>query len=446
MRHRWLWGVALSLGFVSGLAVGTATAPPAVGAALRELEPGLWRAEVGDFTELVAAVAFDADDIWAAGDGIVHFDGAGWRQTLPGKRPFFQAIDGLSSQQLWAAGAIEVTYCDRYGVMYRYDGVAWRAETVETHVPLYDVDMVSATDGWAVGGVENAVIVRYDGTAWRAQVAPEVAGLRAVHAVATDDVWAVGNRGAMAHFDGRDWTAVDGPRFANLTDVHFLDQDFGVAVGVDTSTPTGVVLVYRGGEWSLDSLEELPQLYSVQVLAPAVIVAVGGNGAILFNDGRSWREVGRTHPGGYHAYGWGPALHSLVVLPDRETMIAVGYAGQVVRIEDTLAWTELHTGHRAVGHRHAGRRLRLDRGLRRAAAAVGRDGLDGPGVPRQRPLAAGRGRGGPGRRVGGGAAGDGAPLGWRHLDGTATLHLAGPAGSGLHRTQRRLGRRQRLRE
>lgn len=397
MGDRRLWAAALAMGGGLGLATGVVTAPPPARAALRELAPGMWQAEVGDFTHLVSAVAFAADDIWAAGDGIVHFDGAGWRQTLPGKRPFFHAIDGLSGSQLWAAGAVEVDYCDAYGVVYRFDGRGWQAETVETHAPLFGMDMVSATDGWAVGGTENAIIVRYDGTAWRAQVAPEVAGLRAVHAVAPDNVWAVGDRGAMAHFDGRAWQAVAGPRFAYLTDVHFLDGDQGWAVGVDATLPAGVVLAYRGGQWLLDSIEELPQLSAVQMLAPSVTVAVGARGAILFHDGRAWREVGRTYPGGYAPYG-GPgatetrpgkgsgtaaeedasegalepgagepvgdapaagmpaggapggqelthALNSLVVLPDRETMIAVGYAGQVVQIEDTLQWTELHTGH-----------------------------------------------------------------------------------------------------
>jgi hypothetical protein len=409
MRCGRVFVAALGLGLLAGLAVGAATAPPPAGAAMRALGPGLWRAEVGDFTRLVAAVAFDVNDIWAAGDGIVHFDGSGWKQTLPGKRPFFRAIDGLSSRQLWAAGAIQADWCDSYGALYRFDGVSWHPETVETHVPLYGLDMVTATDGWAVGGSDQAVIVRYDGTAWRLQVAPEVAGLRAVYAVSPDDVWAVGDRGAIAHFDGNYWRAVDGPRFAFLTDVHFLDKDFGWAVGVDANMPSAVAMVYRDGQWRLDSFEEMPELYSVKVLAPTVTVAVGRAGVIMVNDGQTWREIGRTNPGGFvpwarrvtpatdadtaataatplgHPTGtptaapaiamdvpgaggtasatgragtarpagdvpphqqWAPqALHSVVVLPDRETMIAVGYAGQVIRIEDTLQWTELHSGH-----------------------------------------------------------------------------------------------------
>src|SRR5215210_4828761 len=47
--------------------------------------------------------------------------------------------------------------------------LAWRVVPPVTTVDLYDVHMLSATDGWAVGGsVPNntTVVLRYNGTKW----------------------------------------------------------------------------------------------------------------------------------------------------------------------------------------------------------------------------------------------------------------------------------------
>ncbi len=379
---RALFAFALGLGL--GLGGHDAAPRPAGAQAADPLGPGLWRAELGDFNRLVNAVAFAVDDVWAVGDGIVHFDGRGWKQVLSGRRPFFRAIDGLGPDQIWAAGAQDADYCDSYGLMYRYDGRSWQAEATGTHVPLYGLDMVSATEGWAVGGMQQAVVLRYDGSGWRTVAAPEVGGLRAVQALAPDDVWAVGDRGAIVHYDGQGWQALDGPGFAYLTDLHLLTPSFGWAVGIDReNTGAAVVLAFRNGRWSLDSFDEMPALYAVRSLGEDWTLAVGRNGVLMHHDGQTWREVGRTNPGGFNPWGFGPApagmpggaaaeggdpaaapsgggtdgdappriqwdqqtLNSLILMPDHETLLAVGYAGQVVQVRDNLSWRELHTGH-----------------------------------------------------------------------------------------------------
>lgn len=410
---------ALALGAALGVLAGPR--PPAATAATTAtsaVAPGVWYAEMGDFRRLVSAVAFAPDDVWAAGDGIVRFDGTAWRQVLDAARTgTFNAIDGVAPDQLWAAGESGNDACEAVGMLYRHDGTRWLPESPGTHAPLYDIDLRTATDGWAVGGIGTGVVVHYDGRAWRLADSPEVHGLRAVQAVAADDVWAVGDRGAIVHFDGTDWTATEGPDFANLTDVSVLESGVGWAVGFDRKTNGGVTLRFSGGRWTLDSFNELPRLLAVQTLAPDLTLAVGANGVMMHHDGTLWREIGRTYPGGFDpwalaaradaadggttaggetAMGGGTAtdgdtaadsgtkagtgtaadagtatdgdtaadagsvrdgqfppdsrwdtgfLHSLVPLPDNETFLAVGDSGQVVRIDDTLQWRELHSGH-----------------------------------------------------------------------------------------------------
>ncbi len=403
-------GIGLCAVFGLGILVGTLAPPRAATAAPGALAPGVWHAEMGDFRRLVSAVAFAPDDVWAAGDGIVHFDGSAWRQVLAPPHPTFNAIDGVAPDQLWAAGEAGSSPCETVGMLYRYDGTRWLPESSGTHAPLYDLDMRTAADGWAVGGIGVGVVVRYDGRAWRLADSPEVHGLRAVHAVAADDVWAVGDRGAIVHFDGTDWTATEGPDFANLTDVSVLESGSGWAVGFDRKSNGGVTLRLSGGRWTLDSFNEMPRLLAVQSLAPDLTLAVGANGVMMHHDGAVWREIGRTYPGGFDPWalmareggaaggetaveddgtsdethpngaadpaqdaaqsaaddadplGSGAApvpdgqlppesrwesgfLHSLAPLPDNETFLAVGDSGQIVRIDDTLQWREVHSGH-----------------------------------------------------------------------------------------------------
>lgn len=402
------WLLGLVLGLASGPEAGGPAPVQAQGRA--DLEPGLWRAELGDFNLLLNAVAFGPDDIWAVGDGIVHFDGQSWRQTLSGDRPRFRAIDGVARDQLWAAGEQSARWCDGYGLLYRFDGQRWLPEPSGTHQAIYGLDMLRADLGWAVGGLSQAVILRYDGRSWRPESAPEVGGLRSVQALAPDNVWAVGDRGAVVHYDGLGWEAIQGPAFADLMDVYLVQPDFGWAVGIDRSnSESAVVLAFRAGTWTLDSFGEMPPLYAVRSLDTDWTLAVGSEGVLMHHDGQAWRDVGRTHPGGYNPWGfaphpagspggpeaqadaaaeasaarassdalapsvlpllsaspdpkawaaaspsgdappdryWGDGLRGLTLMPDHETLLAVGSSAQIIRIRDNLSWREEHSARR----------------------------------------------------------------------------------------------------
>ena len=59
--------------------------------------------------------------------------------------------------------------------------------------------MVSATEGWAVGG--SSAIYHFDGTTWTkiptANLPSGVTGLTAVQALSATDIWVVGTSGAI---------------------------------------------------------------------------------------------------------------------------------------------------------------------------------------------------------------------------------------------------------
>lgn len=392
------------------------------GAMQASAEPGVWQLELGGFTWLEDVIAFGEDDVWAVGDGIVHYDGTSWQQTAGLEHPIFHAVDGFSSEALWAVGEVYESGCGRSGFVMRRDAGGWHPEPVSTHQPLFDVAMLSETDGWAVGGIDVAVILRYDGTAWRETAAPETKGLLAIHVVDEDTAWAVGDGGAIARYDGRHWLEVESPTAATLLDVHLLDERVGWAVGLGDGYRLGSILAFESGDWFVDVENTVPELHAVHTLGPSTALAVGRGGALLYFDGRSWRETGRTHPGGYVPYvdaqphpaastprseagqhgttdvllrspgelssladatarrervlrvgsagepsaggrgemgvgaaralqyrppdaPWGEssALRGLCLMPDAETLLAVGDAGQIVHIDDQV-WSEVHAG------------------------------------------------------------------------------------------------------
>lgn len=402
MRTDSFWkAVCLGLPLGVGLAIGQASALPTAPALARAtdlpfIQPGTWQAELGGFDRLSDLVAFDKDDIWAAGDGIVHFDGRAWRQTIEGLRPRFQAIAGLSAAQLWAVGLVDperpndplaaASSCHLVSVIYRRDGASWRMEPVEVHDRIFDLVILSPTEGWAVGGFDQAVILRYDGQRWTAAPAPEEsAGLLAISDSGGGDLWAVGRRGAVVHLENGVWRAKDGPSFVDLTAIDMLSRDYGLAVGYERDTHTGVALAFRSGSWRLDMLGRSPALTAVQVLSPDFAIAVGQHGVLVHHDGKEWKEFGRSNPGDIaprllsgaadgaecrppqmlaslqtpsaetgeaaasldsSAAPWDPwetenMLRALVPL-DQEHFIAVGDFGQVIQISDSLRWTELH--------------------------------------------------------------------------------------------------------
>jgi photosystem II stability/assembly factor-like uncharacterized protein len=280
-------------GLVSGLlsARVDAAAPP---------QPGVWGAVTGDFARLNAVLVLRDNDIWAVGDGIVHFDGRTWRQVAGRDRPMLNGIDATAPDSIWVVGEAGDGVCNRYGLVMHYDGSNWRTEPLLTHQPLFDVRMISSQSGWAVGGLEQATIVRYDGRRWVPVPVPRAGGLRAVHMLDENTGWAVGESGAILRYDGSGWSAVGSPTRGVLLDVHMLDESFGWAVGMEDWS--GIALVYDEGMWEVDLHGRTPSLAAVHTIERHKALAVGEQGVLVYFDGVYWREVGRTYPGGYGIY------------------------------------------------------------------------------------------------------------------------------------------------
>jgi hypothetical protein len=168
---------------------------------------------------------------------------------------------------------------------------------------VWDIAMVSASEGWAVGeadhplangGVSPQALVRhYQHGAWSSQVLPIGGVLTGISMVSASEGWAVG-RGfevgkpdsvLLLHYDGHTWKQVPGPQRADAEQVQMLSASEGWAVG------DGSILHYDGRTWRRQALPTSLGLSAaktiyvsdISMLSPAEGWAVGtlqvnGNG------------------------------------------------------------------------------------------------------------------------------------------------------------------------
>jgi hypothetical protein len=109
---------------------------------------------------------------------------------------------------------------------------------------LFDVDMLDALHGWAVG--TNGTILFHNGIGWANQHANVNKDLQGVSALSGSSAWAVGNSGNILHYDGSEWVTQESGTDQDLYDVCALDSSHVWTVGKDT------VLFNDGTAWSKD--------------------------------------------------------------------------------------------------------------------------------------------------------------------------------------------------
>ena len=153
---------------------------------------------------------------------------------------------------------------------------------------LFSVFMLSASEGWAVGGIGTTpVILHYTGGSWVQVPAPPTGGvLRSVFMIDSGNGWAVGDHGAILHYSGLSWGVVASPNPNNLRSVFMVGGSDGWAVG-----DAGTILRYQVGQWISYSSPTTSQLNSVFLLDPSHGWAVGAGGVILHFDGSIWLNV-----------------------------------------------------------------------------------------------------------------------------------------------------------
>jgi len=279
------------------------------------------------------------NDIFAAGNSIVHWDGASWSTVLSAGDGGFLGIWGNGPSDVYATGSINVpiTLPDMtmgistvFGVwhwdgtswsmrvlengasiaggvwgsgpndvfvvgvdVWHWDGIAWSMVFAPSNpVNLYAVWGSGPDDVFVVGQViptglspsgpsdPSGLLFHWDGATWSKVNAGVLPGLNNVWGTGPNDVFIVGNKGTIVHWDGASWT----PQESGTT---------GFLIGLWGTGPTDVyasgrdTLHWDGTAWSRLTISSARPFWSVWGTRPTDIFAAADDGLAHW-DGTSW--------------------------------------------------------------------------------------------------------------------------------------------------------------
>ena len=175
--------------------------------------------------------AVSASNVWAVGYDrtgtlILHWDGSAWSKV---KSPqlfdgVLDAVSMVSPSNGWAAGDwYNDSTFKSVGLLLHWNGTKWARVALPSGTSgMTGVDMVSATDGWAVGAdgsTHEIVMLHWNGTQWTQVPTPgDGAEPTTVEAMSASNAWAVGSQSAFPavdnlaeHWNGTSWTQVATP-------------------------------------------------------------------------------------------------------------------------------------------------------------------------------------------------------------------------------------------
>jgi hypothetical protein len=304
---------------------------------------------------------------------------AGWTTVaspneVPGNNYLYGA-DSTDASNVWGVGVVySVRGGTRHSLVVRYDGAAWRS-VPRTGLPADDmllgVDVVSATDVWAVGdhrsgtgGYAN-LAAHWNGTTWTRETTPngDPGGFNQLNGVAAagGSVWAVGTyvdpssainrRKLILQRVGGSWRVSAAPRVATYEHLAAVDATGPAdawAVGSSGRDNQGaprvpLALRWNGTSWVSMALPATGStaLAGVDARTPSDVWAVGSassvNGTqpyVARFDGVSWRRVATPTIDG------GGELTDVVALsPSVAVAVGRSYGAPLVLRWDGRSWT-----------------------------------------------------------------------------------------------------------
>ena len=239
-------------------------------------------------------------DGWIAGGSygswLLRWYGDYWyEEEIPNSRKL-NSVSMISADDGWAVGGSGSCPTGvNYGTILRWDGDAWSVwtDSIERSI-LYDVDMVNTNYGWAVGyycywsgtppHTTRSVFMRWNGSNWSIISSPTIYNMYAVDMLTTTDGWAMGEGGRILRWNGTNWNDVTSPTTCSLNSVTMVSATDGWAVGgggYSCPAGQGIILHWNGSEWSEVTIPVTGSLNSVTMLSATEGWAVGEGGAIL---------------------------------------------------------------------------------------------------------------------------------------------------------------------
>jgi photosystem II stability/assembly factor-like uncharacterized protein len=254
--------------------------------------------------------------------------------ALPSSNWWLHAVDMLSATDGWAVGIRDFSFYTRPWVGH-WDGVRWRRIfTPHRFVGrLTDVVALASDDVWSVGayypGKVGPLMLHWDGSQWRRYGHSLSDGaLNGVSASGPDDVWAVGilnQNGLIEHWDGQHWHATQ----PAVAEGQYVARVAALAPDDVWATTSQTAIHWDGSSWEQVDLPDVGSPFALSdltMLAPDDGWIVGQSGPakrsapIAFHwDGAVWTKVHVPRPTGVN-----PSFTAISAL-NPDDLWAVGY-------------------------------------------------------------------------------------------------------------------------
>jgi hypothetical protein len=169
-----------------------------------------------------------------------------------------------SQTEVWAVGL--------RGGIYHWDGQQWSQCASPTTNMIYDIHMLSKTDGWAVG----QDVLRWDGISWSMEESPPCYLKRSVYALSSNEVWVIGNCQpvpSVFKWNGSNWTQIPIPidRLvgSDSNSVYSLSaNDVWVSVsGVVDGRYKVFMLRWNGSQWQVWEMPIFDWVYDIKMVS-----------------------------------------------------------------------------------------------------------------------------------------------------------------------------------
>lgn len=296
------------------------------------------RFDFGRETSLEDVTVAETGEVWALGSYraggeyqtlVLNRTADGWQQVPfadPEGAPFDgTGIDVDETGAVWLSGfRFEEDLIESSAVL-RYDGTDWSdipTPDFPFDSPLWDIEVISPNDVWAVGAFEHpetqneeTLALHYDGGSFTQVSTPSPgfgAALGNLDATSPVDVWAVGDsdrRELALHWDGSGWTERRLPDLRNLSTLlsiaaHVDGRAWVVGLG-DRYKLRSKLLEWEGSAWKkirIPNPDGHDFLAGIDIRG-SIGWAVGERRAVKSNDfalawnGTTWTRARASDPG-----------------------------------------------------------------------------------------------------------------------------------------------------
>lgn len=257
----------------------------------------------------LAVSGADLENIWVAGDQLLHRAEGSWSAVERDSARAVYAVQGLPGGGTLLAGT--------GGMSRRLQEEAWQSLDVLASAWLRGLAS-DGQSGWLVGSGGRAWGL-LNGSLWTELETPTNADLLGVWSLSGGATWAVGESGTILRHNGLLWAAVpsgpDGNLDVELRSVWSSSDDSVWAVGTG-----GTLLHYDGSRWTQQGEVTAVSFNSVWGRNASDVWAVGSGGKVLHYNGETWasEESGTSHTlNGV----WGSEAE-LFIVGERETLLA----------------------------------------------------------------------------------------------------------------------------